>query len=164
MLLCPDISKRGQLKVRGDPSSMISQSVVFQIDQCNPEKAALKGKKCKPHNVTTDYIKDVQLDTWVAYRKMNFLDKTSDPTFMVNDIFSSEMLNNKPDHIINRNYMYLRKNNLQLEDDYLQFEYTGTGTYFDVGKQFNRPLSKINKDDKDLLAKTKLFEMREGVL
>ena len=33
-----------------------------------------------------------------------------------------------------------------------------------MGKQFGRPLSKINKADKKLLAMSKLFEMREGVL
>lgn len=38
-------------------------------------------------------MKDVQLDAWVAYNKMNFMDKTEEPTFMVNDIFASQMLN-----------------------------------------------------------------------
>lgn len=60
--------------------------------------------------------------------------------------------------------MYLRKNDYELEDDFFQFEYTGTGTYYDIGKQFSRPLTKINEKDKRLLAQTKLFEMRESVL
>ena len=44
------------------------------------------------------------------------------------------MLNTAPETVIERNYMYLRKNDFQLEDDYLQFEFTGTGQYYDVGK------------------------------
>ena len=136
---------------------MISKSVLFQIDQCNPAKAALKGQKCKPLNETTKYIKDVQLDTWVAYRKMNFLDKSTDPTFLVNDMFSSEMLNNSPDNVIHRNYIYVRKNEYELEDDYLHFDFTGTGDYFDVGKSVHRPLVKVNEGDKDLLARIQLF-------
>lgn len=79
-------------------------------------------------------MKDVQLDTWVAYSKMNFVDKTNEPTFMVNDIFASQMLNTAEDREIQRNYMYLRKNDLQMEDDYFQFDYTLTGVYYDIGK------------------------------
>ena len=97
---------------------MNSKSVVFQIDQCDPVKAALKGEKCKLPGEIAEYVKDVQLDTWVSYSKMNFLDRSVEPIFKVNDIFASYLLNTKKDSVIDRNYMYLRRNNLQLEDDY----------------------------------------------
>ena len=49
---------------------------------------------------------------------MNFLDRTEEPIFKVNDIFASYLLNTKEDSVVERNYMYLRRNDLQLEDDY----------------------------------------------
>ena len=94
---------------------------------------------------------------WNAYFKMDFLDKDPQPTFKVNDIYDSQMLNNNKDHIVQRNYIYLRKNDLQLEDDFIQLYYTGEATYYDVGKQYLRPLSKVNDEDKDLLYRNKLY-------
>ena len=113
---------------------MISEAVVFNVDRCNPQKAAAKGKTCKSDPEIADYVKDIQLDTWVAFYKMDFLDKVQQSTYKVNDIFDSQMLNADRNTIVQRNYMYLRKNDMQLEDDFLQFDYTGVGTYYDVGK------------------------------
>lgn len=134
LLLCPDLKKPDDLQVFGDPSSMVSKAVVFNIDQCNPEKAKKRGITCKNQTEIDAYVKDIQADTWVAYFKMDFLDKDYQPTFKVNDIYDSQMLDNSRSSVVKRNYMYLRKNDLQLEDDYLQFEYTGVATYYDVGK------------------------------
>ena len=61
----------------------------------------------------------MQLDVWVAFKKMDFLDKEGESTYKVNDMYFSTMLFNHPDNVIERNYMYVRKNDLQLEDDYL---------------------------------------------
>lgn len=48
LFVCPDIKKPDDLQVFADPSAMISKSVVFNVDQCNPEKAKKRGITCKP--------------------------------------------------------------------------------------------------------------------
>lgn len=52
------------------------------------------------------------MESWVAYFKMDFLDKDYQPTFKVNDIFDSQILDNSRSSNVNRGYMYLRKNDL----------------------------------------------------
>ena len=104
------------------------------------------------------------VDTWVTFRKMNFTDKIGEPNFIATDIFDSKMLNAKVDHVIERNYIYLRKNFQETEDTVYPFEYFSyEGDFFDVGKQFNRPLAKVNEEDVDLLAQSILVLTSESV-
>ena len=68
---------------------MVSRAVVFNIDQCDPVKAAVKGEKCKTPTEITTYVKDVMLEAWVAFKKMDFLDREGETTFKVSDLFFS---------------------------------------------------------------------------
>ena len=80
-------------------------------------------------------MSDVQLDAWVMYSRMNFTDRDGSPTYRVSDFYYSTILNTDPNSNVDRNYMYLAKNNIATEDNYLYpFDYDQTGTYFEVGK------------------------------
>lgn len=135
---------------------MESKSVIFNIEKCNSTRnKELNLPPCKTDDEIANYVRDVELDTWVTFRKMNFSDKIGEPNFIATDIFDAIMLNADPNHIIERNYMYLRKNFQEMEDTYYPFEYFSyEGDFYDVGKQFNRPLVKVNKEDKNLLAQS----------
>ena len=93
--------------LKGDPAAMQSKAVLFNVDKCDSDKRQKEGKSACANDLST-YVKDIMVDNWVMYKKMNFTDKLGEPNFYANDIYDSVMLNDHPDHVIQRNYMYLR--------------------------------------------------------
>ena len=94
---------------------------------------------------------------------MNFSDRNPNPTFAVQDIYSATLLNNKEDSV-QRNYVYLREHEAQTHDSWVTFLGKNELHFFEVGKQIYRPLKKVNEEDKDLLAQTKVFFMNEKLM
>ena len=87
------------------------------------------------------------------YNRMNFTDREGMPTFRVSDFFFSTVLSTKTDGLIDRNYIYLARNKVATEDNYLYpFDYDQQGEYYDVGKQILRPMVKTYS--KNLLSQT----------
>ena len=67
---------------------------------------------------------------------MNFTERgAGPPTYRVSDFFFSTVLNTDQKSLVDRNYIYLSKNNIATEDQHFySFEYSYQGIYFDIGK------------------------------
>ena len=73
---------------------MVSKNIQFNVEWCNSadENERFKGKTCKEPGPIKDYIYDMQVETWVVHKKMNFSDKLGEPSFLVMDILDSQMM------------------------------------------------------------------------
>jgi hypothetical protein len=105
----------------------------FKIEKCdyNNKKAG-----CHPEAKVEDYISDIQLDAWIIHSRINFTDRANTPpTFRTSDLYYSTILNTSPKSLVDRNYIYLRKNSIYTEDSlFFNFEYSHYSTYYDLGK------------------------------
>ena len=139
-LVCPDISETKKLGLKGDISSMISTGYKFRVEYCDFRNSS---KNCASENEIRDFVSDIQLDTWIAHEKMDFLDYVQKPTFFVTSLVSSSLLD-YDSNVIPNDYMTVVQNYIETEDEYLQFGYyTYTGFFYDLGERVSRPRRKI---------------------
>lgn len=83
---------------------MKSQFYRFRVEQCDRSQA---GNTCASDAETRDFVSDIQLDTWIAYEKMDFLDYEGKPTFLVQEVVSSTLLD-YDSTIIPQDYLSMR--------------------------------------------------------
>ena len=57
-------------------------------------------------------MRDLSVNNWVAYNKIDFLDRKGLPLFKVADVLNSNLLKADDDHVIPRNFVYLRRNDI----------------------------------------------------
>ena len=91
---------------------MISRMLKFTIEKCINNAT----HTCYDKEAISDYVKDIQLDTWVINSKMNFTERFKFPSFRVSDFFFSSVLSESPILPVPRNYLYLRENTVETED------------------------------------------------
>jgi hypothetical protein len=85
MILCPDKDEAAaqglpELSLLGDPAAMEANAILFDVRRC-------MGEGCAPD--LENYIKDIQIDSWIVFKKMNFTDRLAEPTFTVQDVYDS---------------------------------------------------------------------------
>lgn len=68
-LICP---QSVDFKIKGDPSSMISNKMVIQIKKCNNETLEEGEERCAPIEVIDEYVRDINVDTWVLHENVDF--------------------------------------------------------------------------------------------
>jgi len=80
-IVCPDwisISDENKkfVNILGDPSSMIQESLVFNVQKCNDELdlSDYPDSICPEEAVLDDYVKDFTVETWTVTEKI-FFDK-----------------------------------------------------------------------------------------
>lgn len=140
---------------------MKSKFLNFKVDICDYENSTAG---CNEKPAIVDYIKDISVETWAVYSKMNFTERRFEPSFRVYDLFHSTVINTDQNAPLARNYMYLRRNTATTEDNLIYpFFYDFNEKWYDVGKQIERPLTKYNSDTKLSLAKTIITQSREEV-
>ena len=71
---------------------MVSKNIQMNVEWCNKTDERFKGKSCKEADEIKDFIYDMQVETWVVHKKMNFTDKLGEPSFLVMDILDSQMM------------------------------------------------------------------------
>lgn len=71
-LACPDIPKDDIIKLEGDPGTMVATSFDFIINRCNSSNPLLEGEACNDPKVTSEWVKDVQVDAWGYSNTINF--------------------------------------------------------------------------------------------
>ena len=75
------------------------------------------------------------MDLWGIFNRMNFTEHTFEPSFRLADLFFSTVLNPDEGAIIPRNYIYLRQNNVETEDNVVYpFKLDHEITFYDLGK------------------------------
>jgi hypothetical protein len=73
-------------------------------------------------------------------------------------------MNTSKDALVRRPYIYLRKNTVETEDNVIYpFETDYEGDFYDIGKSIERPLSRYDPSNKNLLAMTYITLSREEV-
>ena len=78
--MCPDVNDKNMLQIDGEPSAMESKSVIFNIQKCNSTRnKELNLTECKGDPEISTYVRDVMVETWGTFRKMNFTDKIGEP-------------------------------------------------------------------------------------
>lgn len=141
---------------------MISSHLIFKAEKCDKTKRS--DCEYADDDAFNDFVEDVQIDMWVMQEKMDFLDRNGRPTFKYNDVLSTTILDGTK-KIIEQDYVYVRLNKIETEDEFLQFGYyTFEGTFYDVGRNLKRPLHKIRKNMPDLLYMSRVWLMNESVL
>ena len=74
------------LKLKGDPGSMISRKIIFQIQMCDPETK--QGAPCKSEEVIKQYAKDLTIEEWLVQRKVYFEKYQEETTYSVMEMKS----------------------------------------------------------------------------
>ena len=63
---------------------------------------------------------------------MNFAQKIGEPDIYASDIFDSVMLNDDPNHAIQRNYLYIRNNIVKTDSTFSPIY--ETHNFYDIGR------------------------------
>ena len=64
-----------RFELQGDPGTMISDKMVFQIRRCNQAFLFGSGKlsgDCAPQNEVAEYLRDLTVETWSVTEKVDF--------------------------------------------------------------------------------------------
>jgi len=65
--MCPDKDAEGYtgFKLKGDPASMISSKIIFNLQAC-------EGENCKPREEIDEFVKDLSVEQWLVHAKVDF--------------------------------------------------------------------------------------------
>ena len=80
-LICPDYSDDDPIHLSGDRGSSFSNHMQLNIRMCNKTK----NENCKDESIVKEYVKDLQVDTWIAEEKMDFMNFDGRPTYHVQE-------------------------------------------------------------------------------
>ena len=131
-LICPDYS---EFKLQGNLAQMISQNIEMRLSKCQED--------CSPE--MDQYVKDIQIDTWAIYEKIDLAKREGKPVYQVMDMQGTWIANEET--AINTNY-YLKKNIINTRDAVLYLgQLSYSGEFYDIGKMINRPIIKTGVDD-----------------
>ena len=74
------------LKLKGDPGSMISRKIIFQVQMCDPSTKV--GAPCKSEKEIKEYAKDLTIEEWLIQRKVYFAKYNEETTYSVMEMKS----------------------------------------------------------------------------
>jgi hypothetical protein len=100
-LICPDFD---DFKLQGNTASMVSQNIEFRMTQCTSD--------CSP--TMDDYVRDIQIDSWAIFEKINLAQRQGKPVFQVMDLQGTWIPSQ--DVSINTNYL-IKKNIINTKDE-----------------------------------------------
>ena len=86
ILVCPDLKKEDRLKFEGDLAAMVSKSIGVKFEMCTGEKCA---------NDKVEWLKDVQIDTWVVEEMIDYLKYEGRPTILIQRRLTSNVFAEK---------------------------------------------------------------------
>lgn len=94
--------------LQGFDKSMISKTLVFEIRKCQNENLRDDQPRCHPNQTELDdFIKDIQVESWVNYDSVNLREHKKDPYFTTEIWMNTFIL----DPALNkRNNIMVRKN------------------------------------------------------
>lgn len=88
--ICPDmdIKYNERFELKGDPGTMISDKMVFQVRKCNPEI----DKDCASPEEIDKFVQDLTIETWSITEKINFEEYQKKPTYHKMELVSQQIL------------------------------------------------------------------------
>ena len=124
--------------VKGDLGSMISKRIRFEVNKCS--NATKPEQDCASPEEIEEYVKDLQIDTWNMFEKIDYTDYIDRPAYRVQDIIGSSLVTpGRVDKLI----LYLRQHYVETQDEWMQLgQYTFKGYFYQIGKTVNRPTVK----------------------
>ena len=103
--LCPewDSKENGKLSLLGDPAAMVSKAILIDVRECEgPDYDPATGVGCAPDK--KEWLRDIQADVWIVNKKMNFTDRIGEPSFMILDIYDSQVVDTyRSSNVVNVN-------------------------------------------------------------
>ena len=130
--ICPFVNEDegDELVLEGTMLSKHSSNHKFQIKRCNSTKRALQGlSECYDDHVIDNYVKTLQIDSWVVEEKFDYDQYENKPIFLNQRLVSSDLLD--PSWTKNK-VVSLKMNTIKLRDYIFQF---GVDSYY--GSFFN---------------------------
>ena len=114
-LICPDLKDDQDFLLEGNQALMISQNFEFRIAKCDDARRTERGESpCNPdRDAIEKYVRDIQIDAWAVYEKINFQIRDGKPTFRVMDLQGTYIYDEKVAPQIN---FYLTKQNIETKD------------------------------------------------
>ena len=86
-LICPDLNEGQDLMIKGSKASMKASVAMMEIRKCDKSRSSPGDPTCHIETDINDYIEDMQIDTWIAYNKINFQEHVKSPLFRVTENF-----------------------------------------------------------------------------
>lgn len=84
-IACPNTKGKPKLLLAGDRGSMKSKHIQMNIRMCQKEN----NPNCKDKPDIIKFVKDIQLDTWAIFEKIDFAKFGHRPTFHVQEVLYS---------------------------------------------------------------------------
>lgn len=85
-IFCPDIPlERDEIKLSGHRGSMVSKHMQFNVRMCNQSD----NKNCEIDQKIREYVKDLQVDTWIINEVIDFTNLEGRPTFPIQKLLFS---------------------------------------------------------------------------
>jgi hypothetical protein len=87
-----------------------------------------------------EYVRDIQIDTWAIYEKIDLSKRKGKPVYKVMDIQGTWIYNSE---VATSTQFSLKKNIINTKDEVLYLgQLTFVGEFYDVGKLIDRPIIK----------------------
>ena len=121
-MICPDFENSDledkTWKLKGSVSSFVIKRGEFVVERCqNITEGPDKHSYCESNENINKFISDLQVDAWVFQEKIDYVKYNTKPIYRIAGIISGDILD--PFKVL-RNLIYLRKHNIDTEDDTLQ--------------------------------------------
>ena len=82
-LVCPDLKNGQDLMIKGSKASMKASIAMMEVRKCDESRNKPGEPSCYSKAAIEDYIEDLQIDTWIAYKKTNFYEHVKSPLFNI---------------------------------------------------------------------------------
>lgn len=96
---------------------MVAKHLQFSIRRCNQHERKPGQRPCKQSHEIDEYIKDIQVDSWVIQQRIDFSLYEVKPIQVGMQLLDTHILNN--DYTA-ENVMTLRQHTITTEDAFLQ--------------------------------------------
>lgn len=142
-----------ELQLEGDPGSMVSKKVIFNIQAC-------QGRDCKNKTEIDEYAKDVSIEQWIVHSKVDFSKYSKKPSYSVMEMLSQVRL--EPSNL-QMHLSFVRKNDINTNEDWFQIFDSQIKNYqfYDIGrvilKNFDISTNRRVKQLKNTYYQTVLF-------
>jgi len=133
-MVCPDLGDpkdhEKDFSILGEPASMISDKLIFQVRKCNNETLSVDEPRCEDEDKINEFVNGLMIESWILHEKIMFEDKyRTKPTYHVSDMKDMALVD--PNRLQMR-YLFLRSNTIESEEDWFQFGQSDDYNFYDV--------------------------------
>ena len=135
---------------------MIASMSVMQIRKCDSKDGTIQ---CFGDSTINDYVEDIQIDTWVGFKQVNFLEHEKEPMFTVTENAGIYLLDANR---ATQNILSLKLSSVETQDSHFSL---GWKSYFDTFATigFSISFQVSGKVDPGLMYEELMFMFPESV-